>query len=90
MKRYRVALCGLILLMVLVMLSGCHAEYECTIKFKEGTEAEGMLQLLIPLAEEDSEYREQKEIDGVRKSAPSGGDAGLEHSMVFSPDRYTH
>ena len=54
MKRYRIALCGLILLMVLVMLSGCHAEYECTIKFKEGTEAEGML----------------KEIDGVRKSAP--------------------
>ena len=70
MKRYRIALCGLILLMVLVMLSGCHAEYECTIKFKEGTEAEGMLQLLIPLAEEYSEYREQKEIDGVRKSAP--------------------
>lgn len=70
MKRYRVALCGLILLMVLVMLNGCHAEYECTIQFQEGTEAEGMLELLIPLAEEDPEYREYKEIEGVRKSAP--------------------
>ena len=70
MKRYRVALCGLILLIVLVMLNGCHAEYECTIQFQEGTEAEGMLELLIPLAEEDPEYREYKEIEGVRKSAP--------------------
>ena len=63
-------MCGLILLMVLVMLNGCHAEYECTIQFQEGTEAEGMLELLIPLAEEDPEYREYKEIEGVRKSAP--------------------
>lgn len=70
MKRYRVAMCGLILLMVLVMLNGCHAEYECTIQFQDGTEAEGMLELLIPLAEEDPEYREYKEIEGVRKSAP--------------------
>lgn len=59
MKRCRYILCTLVLLMIMTVLAGCHAEYNFTLKVTEDTETEYMLDILIPISEDSPDYGER-------------------------------